>query len=466
YRLHRPQSPSQPASRMLPQLDPEHIIALHCPLCPFLTLSVTRLFEHCMTHNAACECALLQCADCGKVSTHEGLLREHAAALHASKLQQQGASDEPRNTHQKSGIKRLSIISLNGGARDCSAGDRLSVGDSAEAGLGFQPVDYQDDYQSQFPCLFCDEQLPDLPDLELHCDVAHGLRQISVKTMHNRLQRLVAKALLGSSPPQLGGFLAAAAAAAAEATAAPQAQTQPTVSESNYSRQQLDPGQQEQRSTNHHARQGRQPHLQVPSASLFPGPNCVGENRDSPVLRQAPPASAPVAKRMKLEPIHRQSPDQPTPSSNIFDVTDDSTSLMPTIVSPPAPLSASSLSFLTAPRGAGANSLMTAGGGGSAGRPSLQPLGARLAELGGELLEDQPPYSTRCTYCSRVVRLSSRSCTNFKIHRQRCQEHIASTASNSTTVGGGGSDRGWLPPATPVESGENSSRDADVASED
>uniref|UniRef100_A0A1I8JBB2 C2H2-type domain-containing protein n=1 Tax=Macrostomum lignano TaxID=282301 RepID=A0A1I8JBB2_9PLAT len=393
---------------MLPQLDPEHIIALHCPLCPFLTLSVTRLFEHCMTHNAACECALLQCADCGKVSTHEGLLREHAAALHASKLQQQGASDEPRNTHQKSGIKRLSIISLNGGGRDCSAGDRLSVGDSAEAGLGFQPVDYQDDYQSQFPCLFCDEQLPGLADLELHCDVAHGLRQISVKTMHNRLQRLVAKALLGPSPPQLGGFLAAAAAAAAEATAAPQAQTQPTVLESNYSRQQLDPGQQEQRFD--------QPSRSPRQAAAPPGPVGFAFSRSELRWREqrlACPAAGSTSlcsRRQADEAGADSSPiaDQPTPSGDIFDVTDDSatgeqtaTSLMPTIVSPPAPLSASSLSFLTAPRGAGANSLMTAGGGGSAGRPSLQPLGARLAELGGELLEDQPPYSTRCTYCSR-----------------------------------------------------------------
>ena len=59
---------------MMPQLDPMHILALHCPQCPFLTLSMTRLFEHCLSHEESVDCTLYQCTQCGIVGTHLGIL--------------------------------------------------------------------------------------------------------------------------------------------------------------------------------------------------------------------------------------------------------------------------------------------------------------------------------------------------------------------------------------------------------
>ncbi|PAA51471.1 hypothetical protein BOX15_Mlig002430g1 [Macrostomum lignano] len=69
---------------MLPALDPLHILALHCNQCPFLTLSVARLFEHCMSHKDSSDCTLLQCQQCGIVATHRGILEEHTQAWHPS----------------------------------------------------------------------------------------------------------------------------------------------------------------------------------------------------------------------------------------------------------------------------------------------------------------------------------------------------------------------------------------------
>ncbi|PAA76890.1 hypothetical protein BOX15_Mlig002829g2 [Macrostomum lignano] len=67
---------------MVLNLDPCHVQVLHCSHCQFLTLSVSRLLEHCHTHRQASGIVFYQCEACGLVGTHQSLLVEHARAWH------------------------------------------------------------------------------------------------------------------------------------------------------------------------------------------------------------------------------------------------------------------------------------------------------------------------------------------------------------------------------------------------
>lgn len=67
-----------------PSLDPQRILVLHCELCAFLTLDISKLFEHCLSRhaNTSHTCSLYQCNLCGTVTTYEPLLEEHNRAWH------------------------------------------------------------------------------------------------------------------------------------------------------------------------------------------------------------------------------------------------------------------------------------------------------------------------------------------------------------------------------------------------